>query len=639
MAPTYDFDPTASNWLVRAYHTPVQDALRGHLSARLDVRREIAAAALPLPLPGLVYTVVRRSRLWRREQHDVARELIAHFADGLAAGTSGDKLAADFGSPEQAARLIRRAKLRSRPLWWRSARAATRLFLAAFVAGLLTYSAMAARFYWGRPIIAHNYWHEINAARRTSNDQRAWPLYREALIKLGKTEILPEWLDDGPSGKHWDEAMAALARHRESLELMREGAKRPHFGWLLGDPADHAATAAGHQEWMFTQQSADDNEDLISALLQGPQEIRRVSRLLAADARRAAIAGQGATVLEDVTAILSLSEQQFAPAATLVEQLIGIAIFGQATEAVGRTLADYPAALTDEQLQHLAHRIAAYRGGTLSLDFTSERMIFDDLLQRAYTDDGNGDGRITRDGLRLLADSGGGGSALFSSSVARDPKAAWAVLVASPGVAALVGSRRENRELYHRLMDEMIAAHQGPPWQWDRKAFDAYEARMCEMATKTSEHLKYWLVANMLPALAARNSAGERSVQVRDAAEVAIALEIWRRRHGEWPRELAELVPDLLPAVPVDRTDGKPLRYVVRDGQALVYSIGADRDDDGGRASGIPDQSIPTWFGPETPADAMHQPSDSDGDWILWPPRKEPPQDDEPTRPPETPGD
>jgi hypothetical protein len=43
-------------------------------------------------------------------------------------------------------------------------------------------------------------------------------------------------------------------------------------------------------------------------------------------------------------------------------------------------------------------------------------------------------------------------------------------------------------------------------------------------------------------------------------------------------------VPDLLPAVPPDRYDGKPLRYQLVDGKPLVYSIGSDRDDDAGRA-------------------------------------------------------
>ena len=41
---------------------------RGQLTARLDPRTLIAAAELPAPLPELIYTVVRRTRLWRARE-------------------------------------------------------------------------------------------------------------------------------------------------------------------------------------------------------------------------------------------------------------------------------------------------------------------------------------------------------------------------------------------------------------------------------------------------------------------------------------------------------------------------------------------------------------------------------------------
>src|SRR6478672_9559059 len=112
MSESYEFTPPADGWLARAYYTPLGDALRGRLTGRLNVRAEIAAARLEAPLPGLIDRVVRRTRLWRREQADVARELIAHFAAGLEAGRTAEQLAADFGPADRAARLIRRAKMR-----------------------------------------------------------------------------------------------------------------------------------------------------------------------------------------------------------------------------------------------------------------------------------------------------------------------------------------------------------------------------------------------------------------------------------------------------------------------------------------------------------------------------------------------
>ncbi|MFG0259215.1 MAG: hypothetical protein ACF8LK_02590, partial [Phycisphaerales bacterium JB041] len=98
----------------RAAHTPARDWIRGRVTGRLDWRADLARADLPAPVTSLITAVVRRSRLWRLERADLARELIAHFADALAAGTPEDHAVRDFGDTAQAARLIRRAKKRGR---------------------------------------------------------------------------------------------------------------------------------------------------------------------------------------------------------------------------------------------------------------------------------------------------------------------------------------------------------------------------------------------------------------------------------------------------------------------------------------------------------------------------------------------
>ena len=58
----------------------------------------------------------------------------------------------------------------------------------------------------------------------------------------------------------------------------------------------------------------------------------------------------------------------------------------------------------------------------------------------------------------------------------------------------------------------------------------------------------------------------------------ALAVAEWTARKGSHPASLAELVPDFLPAVPIDPWDGKPLRYAA----GKVWSIGQDGKDDGG---------------------------------------------------------
>ena len=64
----------------------------------------------------------------------------------------------------------------------------------------------------------------------------------------------------------------------------------------------------------------------------------------------------------------------------------------------------------------------------------------------------------------------------------------------------------------------------------------------------------------------------------------AIALERYREKHGAYPPTLAALVPEFLKTSPVDFMDGQPLRYrLMDDGPFILYSVGLDCTDDGGK--------------------------------------------------------
>jgi len=66
-------------------------------------------------------------------------------------------------------------------------------------------------------------------------------------------------------------------------------------------------------------------------------------------------------------------------------------------------------------------------------------------------------------------------------------------------------------------------------------------------------------------------------------ARTATALERYRLVKGDYPEELATLVPGYLSAVPLDPVDGSPLRYVLQPGGYRLYSICLDGQDDGGK--------------------------------------------------------
>ena len=67
-------------------------------------------------------------------------------------------------------------------------------------------------------------------------------------------------------------------------------------------------------------------------------------------------------------------------------------------------------------------------------------------------------------------------------------------------------------------------------------------------------------------------------------ARIVVAVERYRLAHGQaLPSRLEDLVPSLLDVVPIDPFSGKPLRFVTEDGGYVAYSLGLNRQDDGGR--------------------------------------------------------
>jgi ABC-type transport system involved in multi-copper enzyme maturation permease subunit len=66
-------------------------------------------------------------------------------------------------------------------------------------------------------------------------------------------------------------------------------------------------------------------------------------------------------------------------------------------------------------------------------------------------------------------------------------------------------------------------------------------------------------------------------------ALAALAAERYCRRQGHWPESLALLAPEFLPSVPTDPFDGKPLRYRRLADGVIIYAIGTDGIDNGGK--------------------------------------------------------
>jgi hypothetical protein len=87
----------------------------------------------------------------------------------------------------------------------------------------------------------------------------------------------------------------------------------------------------------------------------------------------------------------------------------------------------------------------------------------------------------------------------------------------------------------------------------------------------------------------AMQSAARNQTRV-NLALVACALERHRLARGEYPATLDALTPQFLEKIPHDLIGGAPLKYQrMADGKFLLYSIGWNETDDGGKNSSVLD--------------------------------------------------
>lgn len=133
---------------------------------------------------------------------------------------------------------------------------------------------------------------------------------------------------------------------------------------------------------------------------------------------------------------------------------------------------------------------------------------------------------------------------------------------------------------YLETMQKLIdAAGEPPPERFD--AVKDFDADMIEAKQKL-----YVITAMILPQLGkCLDRDADNSARLR-AAATALAIERYRLKHeGKLPENFSMLVPEYLPAMPIDPFTGEALQYRKRDKGFIVYSVGADRQDDGGVAS------------------------------------------------------
>jgi hypothetical protein len=372
----------------------------------------------------------------------------------------------------------------------------------------------------------------------------------------------PDIRSDGTNT--WSEVDEALARHRDALDTVREAAERPVFDFQL------------------------DYRQGFTLLLPHLAPLKRATQLLSADTMSDLHRGDAGAATTNIVAMLGLVKAS-AGERLAISQLVRIAMAAITVSATWEVLQSPN--LTDEQLAALQRSWAEVKLIEPAKDsLTMERAMGQMTLEKM---------RRSSAQFRQIAPMSSSSPITSNSSVgdiietvARNVadgtrEASWRLGASYPDqLRALKGSQV--------MIESFRAVQSGQPFV---STLDRQKARLIELGLlheeEDSDRGTSSFGSDLRTLFSGSTVALSRIINKvflsevgRELTTTALALKRYQLHHGQYPAELAGLVPEFLPSIPRDPADGKPLRYQHKpDGAFLLYSIGEDGVDNGGDAS------------------------------------------------------
>ena len=593
------------------------------LSAMEIGRQSFPASGLPDDVQAVIRQVVSQTGLLRFEKAEIARELINHFLDGRDRDRTWESLVEDFGEIDVAVSLFRSSKLRSRPMSVKAFRGS----FYALSAGLLGYLMLQLFFHSAVPTPSVDYGAMLNEAVTSAPiELQAWPHYRELYIKHGfnadgesfRKSFQDIYVEgDGhlrlarPSDKQWSAAVHKLESLEELLDAWRKYSELPHLGTPLHVDLrkysdidlkvlfpNRKRVELGERNVFGVTGLSEEAVELLDGSVMGVllphiQNFREATRLLHVDTRLAVTQGDQNRAVANIKAIHGLARQA-ADTPMFVCSLVGRAMHGIGFGVIEEVIVEDPDFLDEDHLLELQQYVDSLELPDLQRDAEFEQCVNMDLIQRIYSDDGNGDGRITAVGSEVqfaattadLLWSPNEESSWYDTPFLR-PATAPISLFSAP-------TRKEMENLIDDSWGEWSKRMQRPMW----------EAEDSDWAEYLKEQDDSGLLLTFLGGFGNLKDSREVQLAHRDAILLALACHRYHKANHEWPTSLDQLVGKWLKDTPIDRINGEPLKFRIKENAPVIYSVGQDGDDDGGvnPASGI------AW-----------RDKNVDGDWILWP--------------------
>jgi len=522
---------------------------------------------LPTSAAEFIKLVIKKMRYRKKVRRDVQVELEAHFEDELKDCAPDEEreqkarqLIEEFGDVKLLAVLLRRAKKRCRPLW----RKAVVRSLQAVGIVILYILICSAPLFVGRPKVSVNYTDWLNDRGRAgrTESENAYPYYTRAVaVSVKMPDVLIKSKVKWPADFN-DMEMQQFSKwlndNNKALELMIEGTNKPHY-WAVYQRTE-AALIEG---------------SIFDGSLKDLSGYRQVARALNWRSLYKAYSGEIESALDDCISLLRFGRHQEGKG-LLIEQLVGIAIEALAHGSISMIIekADVPAD-TLKNIQEKLQNEYAKSHDIINLD--GEKAFLYDYIQRSFTDDGKGGGRMLARGAPLAVGDWKSGLWRFAT-------------LSYPDRREVTRMVDRYYELAGQLLDET-------PLQLERT--DESE-KLGEIAGES------FLMKILAPAHDRIVNLCWRVKTHRIAILTILALERYERDKGEYPENLCILVElGYLEKLPRDPYSDGPLVYKKTDDSFILYSLGENLSDDGGQVAHRDDGRIKQWA--------------NEGDWVFWP--------------------
>lgn len=319
-----------------------------------------------------------------------------------------------------------------------------------------------------------------------------------------------------------------------------------------------------------------ENGCMIGALLPAVGHYREAARALMARAMLHANEGKVDEAWDDLLACHRLARLT-GQGATLVDELVAIAVDGLACAGDQGLL---QTRLAPAQIARMRADLDKLLPMPKTVDKINvgERFMFLDSV-----------GMVAREGFHNMSDLSGGGNPKGAMESLMD--AAARASVDWDHVLRLGNSwydrmdnaygkpTRAERQAAFRKIDEDIRKLAVSAKDWKSLGL----AMLVDRRSAISERIGQMFVALLLPAVSTVSNAEDRGAMKFDLTKLAFALAAYRADRGAYPARLADPVPKYVAKVPSDIFSAAELHYRLEDGGYLLYSVGGNGKDDGGK--------------------------------------------------------